>query len=74
MEPTKLKSLRISEHTLSQIDNFVRVHRYYKSHSIMVRIIENVFKYADDQTILAIIRAWDFSDKKMKITAQYETK
>ena len=73
MEPTKIKSLRISEHTLSQINNFVRVHRYYKSHSVMVRIIENVFKYADDQTILAIIQAWDFSDKKMKITAQYET-
>lgn len=73
METTKLKSLRISEHTLSQIDKFVREHRYYKSHAVMVAIIEHVFKYADNQTILAIIRAWDYSDKKMKITAQYET-
>lgn len=73
MEPTKLKSLRISEHTLSRIDNFVRNHRYYKSHAVMVAIIEHVFEFADEATILAIIRAWRWSDTRLKITAQYET-
>lgn len=73
MEKTKLKSLRISERTLSQVDDFVRKERYYKSHAVMVHIIENVFEYADHATILAIIRAWRWSNMKLKITAQYET-
>ena len=73
MEPTKLKSLRISERTLSQVDDFVRRERYYKSHAVMVRVIENVFEYADHATILAIIRAWRWNNIKLKITAQYET-
>ena len=73
MEKTKLKSIRISERTLSQVDDFVRKERYYKSHGVMVAIIEHVFEYADHATILAIIRAWRWSDTKLKITAQYET-
>lgn len=73
MEKTKLKSLRISERTLSKVDDFVSKERYYKSHGVMVAIIENVFEYADNQTILAIIRQWRFSARKMKITVQYET-
>ena len=73
MEPTKLKSLRISERTLSQVDNFVRQHRYYKSHTVMVAIIDHVFEFADEATILAIIRAWRLSGTKMKIYVQYET-
>ena len=73
MEKTKLKSLRISERTLSQVDDFVGKTRYYKSHAVMVAIIEHVFEFADHATILAIIRASRWDDPKIKITAQYET-
>lgn len=73
MEPTKLKSLRISEHTLSQIDDFVRKEHYYKSHAVMVAIIEHVFEYADHETILAIVRGWPLHGMDFHITAQWET-
>lgn len=73
MEKTKLKSLRISERTLSQVDDFVGKARYYKSHAVMVAIIEHVFEFADHATILAIIRASRWDEPKIKITAQYET-
>lgn len=71
MEKTKLKSLRISERTLSQVDDFVRKERYYKSHAVMVHIIEHIFEFADNETILAIIRASRWDEPKIKITAQY---
>lgn len=73
MEKTKLKSLRISERTLSQVDDFIRKKGYFKSHTVMVAIIENVFEFADYATLLDIISASRWDIPKMKITTQYET-
>lgn len=68
MEKTKLKSLRIPVSTLEEIQAFVESRRYTNEHAILVSILENLFYYADYQTLTTLYQHWKLSTKKLIIT------
>lgn len=68
MEETKLKSLRIPVSTLEKIQAFVAGERYSREHAVLVSILENLFHYADYQTLRTLYRHWKYSNKKLIIT------
>lgn len=68
MEKTKLKSLRIPESTLEEIQAFVATQRYTKEHAILVSILDNLFNYADYETLKTLYLHFKHSNKKLIIT------